>query len=776
MPEFHAPYNFIPVTGKINENKNTPTVAYENIKSGKHPYIRHDLWHPDAKHGRIICKVHLETPTMVGGKHTSLGENELTQVEPYRDIDGEIAIPANSLRGMIGSVAETLSQSALRVLDNKRYSVRKPVGGGLSAIGILRLNEQTKKLELQPLTLPVQKKQNNDNCYSLSEDWFNIFNTGRDLINDPEFCKLKYYLPAYISGYGNKIMDGRNYKIFNPGSFLKQNRIISSSTMCYARLELSDERLMLDNNSLQLSIKSNINGQKEKHTENTHFLIGQNIKKRNLQGRSIRVENWCSLTSSGKMQYYDDIIFDADYEKLSGEEKCQYTKGVLRILGIQDREFEIPPTKSHELFIPLHDTSFLSIPADVLNKFYTLSKERADLDKQSSLPFTLQGSSNWRLEDGQIVFFSIRKNQEQIEVDEISVSSIWRKAVEGTTHEFFQSINPNNPNLLPWNPKRSELTPVECLFGVVESDKRDNDKVARALASRLRFSDGRSIKPVETANSLVPLKILASPKPPSPSMYFNPGVQGDYIRKIDLSIQSNHKPNGRKVYLPHRLAAVDMNATMTNNASWKTEYPDKDKRQKMCCQPMLKDQDFYFHIDFDNLSKEELGLLIHSLCPSSKGNFQHRLGLGKSLGLGSVKVTIEGIFLINRVERYKNLLQPRYCEILTPDGKKPNNATEWPERYSQESSSFNNPVTVSPLNSYYNQRNLVNIATLNLLQTVGNLDNLKPGVPVQPPLEESQRLEEETFLWFVNNDNNRANNHHQALLPITANKTLPTLE
>lgn len=42
--------------------------------------------------------------------------------------------------------------------------------------------------------------------------------------------------------------------------------------------------------------------------------------------------------------------------------------------------------------------------------------------------------------------------------------------------------------------------------------------------------------------------------------------------------------------------------------------------------------------------------MVKSLRPSPE--FRHRLGLGKPLGLGTVEVAIEGVFLIDRVARY----------------------------------------------------------------------------------------------------------------------------
>jgi len=123
MP-FHPPYNFIPATGKVN-GEETPKTLYQAIEKGQADYARHDLWRKNAKHGRILCRLHLHTPTVAGGTHDPRRPEQTQDANPYC-YDNKPAIPGNSLRGMISSVAEMLSQSALRVLEDKEYSVREP--------------------------------------------------------------------------------------------------------------------------------------------------------------------------------------------------------------------------------------------------------------------------------------------------------------------------------------------------------------------------------------------------------------------------------------------------------------------------------------------------------------------------------------------------------------------------------------------------------------------------------------------------------------------------
>lgn len=720
MPEFHHPYNFIPVTGEVNKQP-TPKVLYEKIAEG-YKGIRHDLWEKDTQSGRIVARVNLVTPTMVGGQQIRSDDPDgAALVESFKR-DGKTALPANSLRGVIGSVAETLSQSSLRVLEKRRYSVRKPVGQGLSAIGMLKKDKGF--FELIPLTLPVISTGGTH--YNIPLLWRNVFSPdGR--------TKLKDCLAAYLDGY----RPVNNQPQVIPNSFLGLNPELecfqaTKPKFYYARLHNELDFVTLNDAILanHAALKSNLGGR--------NFLLGQKVHR--------------------NQSNIHEVLTQAAYDLLLPAQKELYTRGFLRILGIEGREKEIPTTKEHEFFIPLHNTPRLPIPTAVIENFCTLAKERHA--ENENLPFLPKGYDSWQPKSGQLVFFDICKNAEgRIEVSEISFSSIWRKLIKGESHEFFSQID---PDLLPWNPLRDSLTPAECLFGVVEDGKNKEAKQARALASRVRFYDAVSTKQVKLEPASVTLKILSSPKPPSPAMYFHPRIagQGTHVRKTDLTL-GQHRPNGRKVYLHHAATDIQKKPWITANG--------ENLKQKVRCQPIAAGENFYFHVDFDNLSEAELNLLIHSLYPSEA--FQHRLGLGKALGLGSVKIDIMGVFLINRRERYsfKGFYETaRYHQTLRGTAE----FTEWEVLYPTE---FEALKTATELKSsdFYTDKSLIDKTSLNLLNTVGNPTKLKEEISVKPPLTNQQvSEEEETFQWFGVNERSQ---HPQALRPIEANAALPTL-
>lgn len=719
--DFYNPYQFIPATGKCGPNP-TPTIDFAEIKKGE-TGIRHDLWLQTRKSGRIVCSLTLKTPTVVGNQHEPLDTGE-SLVHPYRiggddDWDlpeerrkGELAIPANSLRGMVASVAETLSQSALRVLEEEVYSVRKAVRDApLSALGYLRKevrNPGPDRYYLRPLTLPTIKISRNP---FIPRQWTSLL---------PKSANLMHWLGAYVDGYEKR--QGEETLQYIPTKFLDNHKPSCArypfSTFYYARLARSlknkplTERLDLEHAALKVKEVTSKEGFV------TYFLLGQRISK-------------------------DDIITQEEFNQKGGEQK-HYTRGILYVLGIDGRDKDIPTTKHHERFIPWPEEKEkqafeIEISEPVIEKFVKIARKRHKEDER--LPFLPKGYADGEnsieryLSDGDLIYFNLELNGE---VTEISYSSIWRQAKAGTIHDAFAKID---KNLLPWKfGGRTHLTPAEWIFGVVDGQKKVvKDPKSYNLASRVRFSDARGaepgkielLKPAAAPEKGFQLKILSSPKPPSPAMYFKEGRE---ITKTTLDLEK-HRPNGRKYYLPHKIERLE----------WESQHTG-DNKQKVRCWPLRENQTFYFHIDFDNLADAELELLLTALRPGE--DYIHRLGLGKPLGLGCVTVQPLGVFLLDRVARYSpealDIGARRYA-FQIPLAWDPAAA----RRYEQESASLGLEKA-----EFKPDKSLIDPDTLDLLNTVGSLKSQKPGTRIHYPYCTADQItrEAEGYEWFVAND------------------------
>lgn len=134
-------------------------------------------------------------------------------------------------------------------------------------------------------------------------------------------------------------------------------------------------------------------------------------------------------------------------------------------------------------------------------------------------------------------------------------------------------------------------------------------------------------------------KILSSPKPTAVQLYLEQNDQNRIMHYDDDVLV-----RGYKLYW-HR-DGVEWRETDNNKINThRTQYEKK-------IQPIKKGAEFKFRIRFENLSDVELGALLFVL--NLPENHYHKLGMGKPLGLGSVKITPQ-LFLSNRKERYERL-------------------------------------------------------------------------------------------------------------------------
>jgi hypothetical protein len=189
---------------------------------------------------------------------------------------------------------------------------------------------------------------------------------------------------------------------------------------------------------------------------------------------------------------------------------------------------------------------------------------------------------------------------------------------------------------------KKRLTLAEQLFGFVEQGKSTDSNTGRSFAGRVRFSTARLLGNAHDwfASEFVTLAILSTPNPLSASIYFKrkDGRPGR-IKGPDLNLDM-HTPQGRKAYLDQEI---------TSPADW--QDPDQRRpKMQVRARPLRDGLCFQFHLDFDNLTETELGLLAYALRPTP--DFRHKLGLGKPIGLGCVCLTPLGLFLIDRRQRY----------------------------------------------------------------------------------------------------------------------------
>ncbi len=716
--KFHNPYHFVPV-GKpvfnrdgltwLDISKGQGDTRWARLHEGlKKEGLSHDRYHPGRYHGRITCFLETKTPIFIGARRIRDGFKESPAAVAPFELEESPAIPASTLRGMISSVLEAASNSALRVLEKRMLTRRAYPREALGAIGML-VKKEDGQLGLLPLTLPPLKLERVNGSLKISKEskkWKEVFS---------KYPAFPLYVDGYEPGPGNKIT-------YKNKSFLDREKPKSWSS---------------------------------KKSETWYSKVPKVEWK---EEESIYVED---PKKRGRFLIGHKGVVEPQTDPEEG-----LTRGILRVLGIENREKEIPIKrkngkivgKKHEIFIPYPEdescrNDILDL-GDALGRFHMMADERAG--KDGKYPFELKGMGRiWiedrktlRLRENDLVFFDVKKDADgKYRVSRISISAIWRMECGGTVHDFFKRID---QELLPFSPERKKVSPAELIFGFVEdmSEKpKEGPESALAYAGRVRFSHGLLENPGPEEDPYmdeVTLKILASPKPPCPCMYFYDTENGNrFIAKDMLTNQGDgepgkYLPKGRKFYLHHNLEKEEEFGRKYNGQSlppWET-HPNLAKpnnkesrlKQKAAVRPVRKGLTFKFHVDFENLDETELALLLYSLSPEE--GFWHKIGMGKPIGLGSVEIKVDSVELIDREKRYTK-----------EDPFGPGTT-----RYNLE-----HKITEEDFKIIKDDKNFENI--LKALKQIGNPKNVTQRVHTPLTMSQSGENEEkETFRWFDYNN------------------------
>lgn len=304
-----------------------------------------------------------------------------------------------------------------------------------------------------------------------------------------------------------------------------------------------------------------------------------------------------------------------------------------------------------------------------------------------------------------------------------------------------------------------KLCPACRVFGWVHEDAPEEMSIRVAYAGRVRFSMGEIQGKYQTLKD-IPLAILSAPKPTTTRFYLidRDGKargwhreRGRFINRPNDprftkifgsgSIKSQEKgrsdheagpkrPNilrGRKFYRHHGGALRQINYSKPGDQAQQHSNQNRTLRD-----PLQPGASFTFTVKFANLAPLELGALLWSL---EMEEWHHRLGMGKPLGFGSVKIAIqeEGTCCVDHTARYSSIEQ---------EGQQALNANT--RRWLIEE--FKNAMLTQYAESGQNFYELPNIADIQAL-----LANAAP-LPVHypRPMVEAQ-AEGKNYEWFEGN-------------------------
>lgn len=232
---------------------------------------------------------------------------------------------------------------------------------------------------------------------------------------------------------------------------------------------------------------------------------------------------------------------------------------------------------------------------------------------------------------------------------------------------------------LPYENKVADLVPnhlndpqkidySEAIFGFIRTEMKQNGRIkgkqgekSHAFAGRVFVTDAVPVAGQKNICYHEPIEpsILASPKPTAFQFYLTQ-QEPDRDNRLDhYGSPPPHKTTirGFKRYWHQGNRAIEDIEAQKGD-------PDVDEhgrviphsKQYTQVKPVKPEIKFKFRLYFENLSDQELGALCWILHPlgDKKKEYVHKLGMGKPLGMGAVKLDAT-LFLTDRQKRYNSL-------------------------------------------------------------------------------------------------------------------------
>jgi len=324
------------------------------------------------------------------------------------------------------------------------------------------------------------------------------------------------------------------------------------------------------------------------------------------------------------------------------------------------------------------DFKNVEIAPEIIQQFIKTKQELVDeklghISRNKDIKGYTQGIQNTNLQANQLIYVEIDKTGKVVSFGH-NFRYRWRytdSILKSNGQERDDVKSPDNENIGKEG-KEDLLTGARLLLGYVDGDDNTSNKENRLkigkensdyvrLAGRISINtaieqsddfsdlDNRFVQYSKTNNDTpkeqrytIPLKILGKPQASAVEHYLQ--QDGNFLQtygdlpKIEAS---NSKLNGRKFY---RHQPVNDKNTPFEESNREVINKDQASLARYICK---RNTTFCFKVRFKNLSNWELGALILALSPQLEDNkTANKIGHGRPLGLGSVRIDIKQINLL----------------------------------------------------------------------------------------------------------------------------------
>ena len=594
MGDFHNPYNFVPALKRNSE-------VVQKSELGDHFPVDHGSYQDSYWSGKISVTLTTVTPLLIPDAAKATGEDHKTY--PIRvGLDGKPYLPPTSIKGMLRSAYEAVTNSRLSVFakHEDRLAYRMPTTLGLQMVPA-RIEEDENGVKNIRLYSGTSQISNNGTPTPnlMYAAWLPRYERGQISRNavkysNGELPQHKQEVEAWIEKFQHYRWDK------------KQNQHIPDFHYWRVR-EIAFTGETLGNQPQSTS-------DKDRHS--CHKPLGE-IKK---------IHGFVCLTNANIDKKHDErVFFDSGSQVIT----CRLTEMLEKqwkelITNYQEiHEDEI--CKKHKQSPPALNNSVWSRHIKGIN--YTLATQERDLG-----PGTLCYARVNKRNNGDYEILGLYPVIIARELYNISPLILVPEELRPATN-------------------MESLSPADRVFGWVNQNGQGSYK------GNLRISavECESANAVENfAGDGLPLAILGQPKPQQARFYVAKDNQGTPLNQ-GISKQEGYQVNyglrGRKVYPHHaNLPAEywenpleDRTQNAQNGHFQEYRRPQKNGKERDDQNRSIKgwvkpDVTFNFEIDVTNLSEVELGGILWLL--SLPEGCYHRLGGGKPLGFGSVKLAI----------------------------------------------------------------------------------------------------------------------------------------
>ncbi|MEQ8172702.1 MAG: TIGR03986 family CRISPR-associated RAMP protein, partial [Candidatus Eremiobacterota bacterium] len=541
-------------------------------------------------------------------------------------------IPGSEIRGMIRNAFEALTNSCMSTIDDKQLLYKRTTQPGKPGM-LVKENNQWKIKKCKKYMLKVYACDKDPNFISsvdITTKLWNILSSLKFSENDRK--KSYFYNPR------NEYKLAPEFKKINK----KISITIDGKKLHYHTKMTEQEKEQLLNLS---SDKNYIEAIETLYKKSQKYHSKEEVKEKEKEKIWFKVDG----KYNGK-HYMPETLSELSFNQQYGKD---WETGFIHIAEDIER-------KHHDsIFVLTNEVEVISDNKAIKNFLESIKLYQ---DKSINIHFRKEEHSGYKylkinnfdntdLLNGFLIYYTKHNSNYYI-----SPAAIGREVFHNklSTYNIIKNYNPCA--------KLDNLCSACVLFGISGENKE-------SASSRLRFTDAFIVndkKLEDYYENPVILPELASPKLSATEFYLKKPEGGADLWNYDYAIENkqeiSYTPSirGRKFYWHKKI---------TSTPSEKNKVSERNIKIR----PLKKGNEFTFKVYFNDITENELKKLLWVINIGTKKENAHKIGMGKPVGMGSVKISVNDVKVRNitlNEKRIEHKLVSDKIYLKQPDLKK----------------------------------------------------------------------------------------------------------